>query len=68
VKDLPGPARDQGRSLREAYELRLLADYDAGASGLTARANASLDAAASFIRFCQALIEGPAKRQKAKRR
>jgi uncharacterized protein (UPF0332 family) len=42
VKDLPGTARDHGRALREAYELRLLADYDAGASGLTDRARASL--------------------------
>lgn len=28
VKDMPGKARDHGRALREAFELRLLADYD----------------------------------------
>jgi uncharacterized protein (UPF0332 family) len=56
IKDLPGPARDHGRALREAYELRLLADYDAGASGLTDRARASLAAAHLFIKFAQSLI------------
>lgn len=30
VKDMPGMARDHGRALRESFELRLLADYDAG--------------------------------------
>jgi uncharacterized protein (UPF0332 family) len=34
VKDMPGKARDHGRAFREAFELRLLADYDAGATGL----------------------------------
>jgi hypothetical protein len=57
VKDLSGTARDHGRALREAYELRLLADYDAGASGFAERATASLAAAASFIRFAQSLIK-----------
>jgi len=68
VKDLPGTARGHGRALREAYELRLLADYDAGASGLADRAKASLDAAASFIKFCQMLIKGSGTRNKIKRR
>lgn len=31
AKDLSAASRDQGRALRQAYELRLLADYDAGA-------------------------------------
>lgn len=57
VKDLSGTARDQGRALRQAYELRLLADYDAGAKGLAHRAIASLAAAASFISFAQSLIK-----------
>lgn len=56
VKDLPGKARDHGRALREAYELRLLADYDAGATGLAERARASLEAAKAFIKFAAALI------------
>ena len=33
VKDMPGMARDHGRALRESFELRLLADYDAGQPG-----------------------------------
>jgi uncharacterized protein (UPF0332 family) len=57
VKDLPGTTRGQGRALREAYELRLLADYDAGASGLADRAMASLAAAISFIKFAQSLVK-----------
>lgn len=57
VKDQSRTARDQGRALRQAYELRLLADYDAGAKGLADRATASLAAAASFIKFEQSLIK-----------
>lgn len=57
VKDMPGTARSQGRALREAYELRLLADYDAGATGLADRAAASLAAATVFIKFTQSLIK-----------
>jgi uncharacterized protein (UPF0332 family) len=57
VKDLSEPARDQGRALRQAYELRLLADYDPGAKGLADRAIASLAAAVSFIAFAQSLIK-----------
>ena len=68
VKDLPGKGRDHGRALREAYELRLLADYDAGASGLADRAKASLNAAASFIKFCQTLIDGSRAQEKTKNR
>jgi uncharacterized protein (UPF0332 family) len=56
VKDMPGGARDQGRALRESYELRLLADYDAGARGLAGRARASLEAAEAFIKFSATLI------------
>jgi uncharacterized protein (UPF0332 family) len=68
VKDLPGTGRDHGRALREAYELRLLADYDAGASGLADRAKAALGAAASFVKFCKTPIDGPRSQGKAKRR
>jgi uncharacterized protein (UPF0332 family) len=57
VKDMPGMARDHGRALRESFELRLLADYDAGATGLAERAEASLAAAASFIAFAASLID-----------
>lgn len=57
VKDMPGKARDHGRALRESFELRLLADYDAGATGLAERAEASLAAAASFITFAASLID-----------
>ena len=56
VKDLPGDARNHGRALREAYELRLLADYDAGATGLGERARASLEAATVFVKFATVLI------------
>jgi uncharacterized protein (UPF0332 family) len=56
VKDMPGRGRDHGRSLREGYELRLLTDYDAGATGLAERARASLEAASSFVPFAAALI------------
>lgn len=57
VKDLSVAARDQGRALRQAYELRLLADYDAGAKDLAERATASLAAATLFIKFAQSLIK-----------
>ena len=56
VKDMPGRARDHGRALREAFELRLLAEYDAGATGLADRSAAALDAAASFVTFAASLI------------
>ncbi len=59
VKGMPGEAREQGRALREGFELRLLADYDAGATGLTERARASLAAAASFVAFATSLINKP---------
>jgi uncharacterized protein (UPF0332 family) len=59
VRDMPGKAREQGRALREGFELRLLADYDAGATGLAARAEASLDAAGSFVAFAASLIRSP---------
>lgn len=55
VKGLSATAHDRGRALRQAYELRLLADYDAGAKGLAHRAVASLAAAALFITFAQSL-------------
>lgn len=56
VRDMPGRARDHGRALREGFELRLLIDYDAGATGLAERAHASLDAASSFVAFATSLI------------
>jgi uncharacterized protein (UPF0332 family) len=56
IKDMPGNAREHGRALRESFELRLLADDDAGATGLTERAEASLAAAASFVAFAATLI------------
>ena len=56
VKDMPGKARDHGRALREGFELRLLADYDAGATGLAERAITSLDAAGSFVTFAATLL------------
>jgi uncharacterized protein (UPF0332 family) len=67
VKDLPGKARDHGRALREAYELRLLADYDAGASGLGDRARSSLAASKSFIRFAEALVKASPTSRPSKR-
>ena len=57
AKDLSAASRDQGRALRQAYELRLLADYDAGAKNLAERATASPVAAALFIKFAQSLIK-----------
>ena len=59
VKEMPDKAREQGRALRESFELRLLADYDAGATGLAERARASLAAAASFVAFATSLIDKP---------
>ena len=56
---MPDKAREQGRALRESFELRLLADYDAGATGLAERARASLAAAASFVAFATSLIDKP---------
>jgi uncharacterized protein (UPF0332 family) len=56
VRGMPGRARDHGRALREGFELRLLIDYDAGATGLAERAQASLDAASSFVAFATSLI------------
>jgi uncharacterized protein (UPF0332 family) len=56
VKNLPGSARDYGRALREGYELRLLADYDADARDLAERARGALPAAASFVNFASTLI------------
>jgi uncharacterized protein (UPF0332 family) len=64
VKDMPGRARDHGRALREGFELRLLADYDAGATGLAERAKSSLEAAASFVAFAAALIRVPTPRKR----
>ncbi len=62
VKEMPSEARDHGRALRQAYELRLLADYDAGATGLADRARSSLEAAAAFVKFAASLIgKRPAK-------
>lgn len=57
VKDLSAASRDRGRAFHQAYELRLLADYDAGARDLAERATASLVAAALFIKFAQSLIK-----------
>jgi uncharacterized protein (UPF0332 family) len=68
VKDMPETARGHGRALREAYELRLLADYDAGASGLADRARASLATAGMFIKFSQSLIDAAHNIKPAKRR
>ncbi len=56
VKDMPGKARDHGRAFREAFELRLLADYDAGATGLAIRSGAALEAAAGFVTFAASMI------------
>jgi uncharacterized protein (UPF0332 family) len=64
VKDMPGKGRDHGRALREGFELRLLADYDAGATGLAERARASLDAAVSLVAFAAALIRASAASRK----
>jgi uncharacterized protein (UPF0332 family) len=57
VRDMPDKAREHGRALRESFELRLLADYDADATGLAERARASLAAAASFVAFATSLID-----------
>jgi uncharacterized protein (UPF0332 family) len=62
VREMPDKAREQGRALRESFELRLLADYDAGATGLAERARASLAAAASFVAFATLLIDKPRSR------
>jgi uncharacterized protein (UPF0332 family) len=64
VRDMPGKGRDHGRALREGFELRLLADYDAGATGLAERARTSLKAAASFVAFATALIRAPSSRKR----
>lgn|GEM_PF-1382516 len=64
VKDMPGKAREHGRAFREAFELRLLADYDAGATGLASRAQASLAAATALIAFASSLIGKKTGRQR----
>lgn len=64
VKDMPGRGRDHGRALREGFELRLLADYDAGATGLADRARASLEAAAALVVFASVLIRASAASRK----
>jgi uncharacterized protein (UPF0332 family) len=59
VRDLDQAAKQHGRAFREAYELRLLADYDAGATNLTGRVQASLAAVSSFITFAEQMIARP---------
>ena len=61
IRDMPGEARSHGRALREGFELRLLADYDAGASGLSERARNALASARSFVAFAATLVAKPSR-------
>jgi uncharacterized protein (UPF0332 family) len=58
TKDLGEPARQHGRALNRAEDLRLRADYGVAYDDLTESAEHLRHEALAFVRFCECVLQG----------